>query len=286
MRFKEWIKKINLKGFWEKNAFYIILAVCIVVMGAVAWTSRSHKDVPQAEEKLAATPLPEWELAKEKAIARYRQEMFEAKAAESPVPDDTFGETTGEMPDAGETEPEEPAAIEEAPVPETPVEEPAPDEAPAEEAVGTDADQDAVQAAAKPSLWQCPMAGDIITAYAADRLIYWETLGVWRAHPAIDIKPGADPAVFAAEKGKVSQITEDPALGYMVVIDHGGGLQTCYASLAEDILVKEGQLVLSGQQIGSAGRSAGSEQALGTHLHFAVWRDGVSCDPLSYICAP
>lgn len=284
MRFKEWIKKINLKGFWERNAFYIILAVCIIIMGAVAWTSRSHRDTsqaPQAEEKLEATPLPEWELVKERAIARLRQEALRENASTSPVPDETFGAMTGEP------ETEEPAAdTEEDPVPEEPAEEPALDEAPVEETVETDAGQDAVQAAAKPVLWQCPMTGDIITSYAADRLIYWETLGVWRVHPAIDIKPDADTAVFAAERGKVSLITEDSTLGYMVVIDHDDGLQTCYASLTEDILVKEGQMVLSGQQIGNAGRSAGGEQALGTHLHFAVWRDGVNCDPLSYICAP
>ena len=33
MGFRERIKKINIKGIWERNAFYILLAVCILIMG-------------------------------------------------------------------------------------------------------------------------------------------------------------------------------------------------------------------------------------------------------------
>ena len=147
-------------------------------------------------------------------------------------------------------------------------------------------EEPAVQTAAQAAPWQNPLPGIIVTRYAADRLVYWETLDAWRVHAAIDIKPERDTAVCAAAEGTVSLVAEDDMLGHMIVIDHEGGLQTCYASLAEDILVEAGETVLAGQQIGTAGDTARSEQVHGVHLHFAVLLDGQSVDPLSYISIP
>jgi murein DD-endopeptidase MepM/ murein hydrolase activator NlpD len=284
MRFRERIKKMNLKGIWERNAFYILLAVCVVVMGAVAWTSRLHQNTapqePPAQEKLAVTPSPEPDNAGRQYTLREvaeqpdegKEKKLEPTADEAPksavpAPDEE------ENPKDTEPLPADTSAPAEAPQNKPDVEHETPDEP-------------AVETAAQGASWHTPLPGTVITPFAAEQLVYWETLGAWRVHAAVDIKPLRDAAVCAAAGGTVKLAAEDDMLGYMIVIDHGKGLESCYASLTEDILVKAGDQVRGGQQIGTAGNTARSEQALGVHLHFSVWLDGQSVDPLSYISLP
>jgi len=280
MGFRERIKKINIKGIWERNAFYILLAICILVMGAVAWTSRSRQQpAPQTspgEERMAVTPFPDPELERRE----YALRAFPDTAQD----EDNASER--EQAKQIETDPSEESEEPAAPDADAPVAD-APDAPIAEvDNPAQKPDEPAVQTAAQAPAWQNPLPGSIVTPYAADQLVYWETLGAWRVHAAIDIKPERDTAVCAAANGTVSLVIQDDMLGHMIVVDHEGGLQTCYASLADDIPVAAGDLVLRGQQIGTAGDSARSEQALGVHLHFAVILDGQSADPLSYIRIP
>ena len=67
--------------------------------------------------------------------------------------------------------------------------------------------------------------------------------------------------------------------GRMIEIDHGGGLRTRYAHLAE-LLVSAGTQVPTGWTVGRMGSSG---RSTGTHLHFEVRRDGRAVDPLSYL---
>jgi len=278
MGFRERIKKINIKGLWERNAFYILLAVCILIMGAVAWTSRSRQQpapqAPPGEERMAVTPFPELALERRSYSLQEvpgRNIDEETKSGEEPeeAPEGTVEDTEPEPPDTDA--PEEEASSADVPATESSAEAP---------------EEPAIETAAQAPAWQNPLPGIIVTRYAADQLVYWETLGAWRVHPAIDIKPERDTAVCAAADGTVSLVTEDDLLGHMIVIDHEGGLKTCYASLTGDIPIAAGDLVLKGRQIGTAGDTARSEQALGVHLHFAVFLDGRSVDPLSYISVP
>ncbi|MPM74707.1 hypothetical protein SDC9_121696 [bioreactor metagenome] len=69
----------------------------------------------------------------------------------------------------------------------------------------------------------------------------------------------------------------------MVVIAHDNGLKTVYANLKEDIPVKEGKLVSAGTVIGTVDKSAPSECADESHLHFEVYKDNKAVDPSKYI---
>ena len=73
------------------------------------------------------------------------------------------------------------------------------------------------------------------------------------------------------------------AYGNFTVIDHGviGGdrITTAYAHQSQ-FLVREGQRVQKGQQIGVIGSTGYST---GPHLHFEVRRDGVVVDPLAWL---
>lgn len=294
MGFRERIKKINIKGIWERNAFYILLAVCILVMGAVAWTSRSRQQpapqAPPGEERIAVTPFPELEIERRSHTLQAFPESKEDEDIESgeepEKADEEAAEDTQEAEPSDTDAPEYEASGDDVSAKDAPEDEAPGDDIPTKDAPEKAPEEPAVETAAQVPAWQNPLPGIIVTRYAADQLVYWETLGAWRVHAAIDIKPERDTAVCAAADGTVSLVTEDDMLGHMIVIDHEGGLKTCYASLTGDIPVEAGDAVTMGQQIGSAGDSARSERDLGVHLHFAVWLDGISADPLSYISVP
>ena len=67
--------------------------------------------------------------------------------------------------------------------------------------------------------------------------------------------------------------------GNCVVIDHGQGLLTLYLHLSE-IKVKQGDRIVSGQEIGLSG---GTGRATGPHLHLAVRWQGVYLNPATLL---
>jgi murein DD-endopeptidase MepM/ murein hydrolase activator NlpD len=64
-----------------------------------------------------------------------------------------------------------------------------------------------------------------------------------------------------------------------VIISHDNGYQTLYAHLSK-ILTKKGQWVEQGSKIGLVGNTGYST---GPHLHFSVYKNGKSINPMSVI---
>ncbi len=64
-----------------------------------------------------------------------------------------------------------------------------------------------------------------------------------------------------------------------MIIDHGGGVSTLYAHCNE-LLVKQGDIVVKGQQIALVGSTGLST---GPHLHFEVRVNGQTTDPLNWL---
>lgn len=125
-----------------------------------------------------------------------------------------------------------------------------------------------------------PVQGDaIICDYAQDELIYSSTLKEWRTHPGIDIECPLGSEVRAVTDGLVQSIEEDPLMGITITIDHGEGLLTKYANLSTKDMVQVGQKVAGGQVISGVGRTAAAEILDPPHLHFEVMVDGKHVDP-------
>ena len=78
-------------------------------------------------------------------------------------------------------------------------------------------------------------------------------------------------------------IAENDTLGYTVEIRHEGGYTTRYASLAENVSVKEGDTVKLGQAIGCVGDTALVESVLGHHVHFSVTCQDAPMDPADFL---
>ena len=83
----------------------------------------------------------------------------------------------------------------------------------------------------------------------------------------------------AAANGIVTKATYNFAYGNMVIIDHGGGVQTLYAHGSE-IMVQLGQTVSAGTEVlkvGSTGYSTGP------HAHFEIRINGQTINPLNIL---
>ena len=104
--------------------------------------------------------------------------------------------------------------------------------------------------------------------------------GVYKLHTGVDIGAPMGASFVAANDGIVVKAGYNGAYGNMVIIDHGGGIQTLYAHGSE-IMVKVGDVVKKGEtvvlKVGSTGYSTGA------HAHFEVRINGVVTDPMPYI---
>ena len=102
-------------------------------------------------------------------------------------------------------------------------------------------------------------------------------------HEGIDISgTGYESPIYASSDGVVAIATYKYPNGNYIIINHNNGYYTIYAHLSQ-LLVKTGDIVTIGQQIGKMGSSG---YATGTHLHFGVWKGyphmGTSVNPFRF----
>ncbi len=101
-------------------------------------------------------------------------------------------------------------------------------------------------------------------------------------HEGIDFMARVGTPVRAAANGVVIYAKFNPfGYGNLVAIDHGNGLVTRYAHCSK-LLVREGDIVLRGQEIGLSGDTG---RSTGPHLHFEVRYHGIPQNPLNYLRA-
>ena len=95
----------------------------------------------------------------------------------------------------------------------------------------------------------------------------WGTYTSGRSHGkgAIDMQATTGTPVHAASSGTVIAAGEDSSYGNFVTIQHSDGSVTHYGHFDKTPLVKTGDTVATGQQIGVAGNTGDSD---GAHLHF------------------
>ncbi len=106
--------------------------------------------------------------------------------------------------------------------------------------------------------------------------------GVYKLHTGVDIGAPMGTNFTAIANGVVVKAEYNSAYGNMVVIDHGGGVQTLYAH-GSQIVAMLGQVVNAGDvvlKVGSTGYSTGP------HAHFEVRINGEPVNPLDYVQKP
>jgi|SRR5689334_20434951 murein DD-endopeptidase MepM/ murein hydrolase activator NlpD len=127
---------------------------------------------------------------------------------------------------------------------------------------------------APPTIW--PVHGLVTSPFGTRTSPYGEGREM---HPGIDISASYGLPVVAAGNGDVIFAGRDPGYGALVVIDHGGQLETMYGHLSA-LYVRDGQRVRRGQPIGAVGASG---RATGAHLHYEVRVAGTPVDPTRYL---
>jgi murein DD-endopeptidase MepM/ murein hydrolase activator NlpD len=116
-----------------------------------------------------------------------------------------------------------------------------------------------------------PVRGEILSPFGAPR--------PGRTHEGLDIRGRNGEPVVAAAAGKVIFSGTMRGYGKVVILDHGGGLETRYAH-NKKLLVRAGQRVSRGQKIATVGHTG---NATGDHVHFEVRRNKVAVDPVRYL---
>ena len=87
--------------------------------------------------------------------------------------------------------------------------------------------------------------------------------------------------VMSVYDGTVIDVMEDELLGKTVKIRHNNEIISVYQGLGT-VNVSKGDVIFTGQRIGSSGTSKLNKD-LGNHLHFEIYKNGVTIDPISCI---
>ncbi len=123
-----------------------------------------------------------------------------------------------------------------------------------------------------------PVEGSIVCAFSGDELIYNKYLSDWRTHNGIDISCEKDSAIYASADGIVSEILEN-SMGKSVLIDHENGYVSVYSNMSEEIEVKAGDSIKSGDLIGKVSDTNASDFTNEHHLHFEILYENKYVDP-------
>lgn len=99
--------------------------------------------------------------------------------------------------------------------------------------------------------------------------------GAQSFHEGVDLAAAKGTEVAVSGPGVVVRAGKAGSYGNIVVVDHGGQLETRYAHL-DEITVKVGQQLASGESVGTVGATG---RVTGAHLHFEVRRGGKAVDP-------
>lgn len=138
---------------------------------------------------------------------------------------------------------------------------------------------------AKPDKMLIPVAGGtMLKDYSSDVPVWSLTMEDYRIHGGIDIEAAVGTAVTASADGTVTLIEADPMMGQTVEITHSEGCKTVYKNLSTKIPegLAPGAKVRTGDTIGYVGDTSLIEISEDPHLHFEVWVDGATVNPLSF----
>ena len=128
-----------------------------------------------------------------------------------------------------------------------------------------------------------PVQGTVLRDYSVETLSLDPTLGDWRTHGGLDIAAAQGVKVLSISAGTVEQVYTDGLMGTTVVVDHGGGLQSWYCNLDEDVAVEAGDSVEIGGVLGTVGSTAIAEVGVNSHIHLETVLNGQAVDPREYL---
>ena len=254
--------KVSRKGlmeFLDKKAFYIVLILCIAIVGATAVFVTTNNISPSTSDYDPEKIIPE-EVSLDASIKDSGK-----VAAQSSITTNSPGSANNKVAIL-DTEESLKASLQS----ET-----------GKQSVSASASQN--KAIGKLPVFEVPVFGKVSFDYSQEKLVFSKTLDEWTTHSGVDIAADRGTQVKAVADGVISEIKNDPRLGILVIIAHQNGIKTIYANLASDNMVTANQKVKLGDVIGAVGNSAIFESAEQPHLHFEVLKNNIPVNPGDYI---
>ncbi|ACM21515.1 zinc metalloendopeptidase M23 domain protein [Geotalea daltonii FRC-32] len=103
--------------------------------------------------------------------------------------------------------------------------------------------------------------------------------GIRKFHSGVDISLPTGTPLHATADGVVSFSGRAANNGNITVVEHGLGYSTIYAHNSRN-LARAGQTVKRGEVIAYAGSTGAST---GPHVHYEIWKNGQSIDPMPFL---
>lgn len=131
--------------------------------------------------------------------------------------------------------------------------------------------------------WNLPVENvNIVQEFDDQNLQENKSFEWWEVFREVAFKLNIGDKIFAVGDGNIIEVNNNLAEGYYVVIQHNDGIRSIYRSLDSNVLVRVGDRVTRGTQIGTAGTSARGSH-FGTHLRFAMTQNGRVVNPNTII---
>jgi murein DD-endopeptidase MepM/ murein hydrolase activator NlpD len=130
------------------------------------------------------------------------------------------------------------------------------------------------QTKVQPSIW--PVNGVVRSSFGR-RSDPFNGEGAF--HAGVDLSAAIGTPVKVTADGVVEVVTSVGRYGRLVVVDHGGGLQTYYGHLSQ-FLVVPGQEVRRGEVVALSGATG---RVTGPHLHYEIRIHGTPVNPYNYL---
>ncbi len=236
----------KFRGFLKDQGFYVVLVICLVIIGAAV----AMLTLP-GDEQVAEQPVPEDNTVS--ASGTEDETLTNILTVPSHPPVAAALPTATPAPTLIPTASPEPTA--------TPKSRPA-----------------STSTKASP-----PVSGEIVWGFAVDKLIYSKTLDQWMTHEGVDLAAAVGTQVTSVLAGTVEKVYQDDTLGTTVVVAHSNDRASLYANLGDDVPVKAGDKVNAGATLGTVGATAISECAEEPHLHFAFYIGSKAVDPSEHV---
>lgn len=126
-----------------------------------------------------------------------------------------------------------------------------------------------------PTVW--PVKGPVTSGFGLRQMPLGGTGSEY--HTGLDIAVPMYSDVKAAGGGYVKLAEYDGGYGYLVIIDHGMGIETYYGHNSR-LLVQAGDKITRGQAIAKSGSTGNST---GPHVHYEVRVNGKAVNPINYV---
>ncbi|AEM74065.1 M23 family metallopeptidase [Caldicellulosiruptor acetigenus] len=281
MNKKNWKEK--LLDFFDTKGFYIIVAVCLLVIGfsvyTIATTDFTKYEVEQNQEnkqslnnqvKLPEIPQPQVgskEVAKHDNLKKESSKSITNSTIRSTQSGNNSKNSNNKNKSSTDLSKKQDNKKMDSNI-----------------QIGTGTSQDDVEVINpvdfKPIF---PTIGKVIREFSDQSLVYSKTLDEWTEHPGIDIEAQEGSDVKACFDGTVIDLGEDPLYGKYVVIDHGDGYISKYYNLKDLKDIQIGDIVRQGEKIGEVGTSSNIEYMDPPHLHFEILYNGENQNPLKFL---